>query len=127
VKNINIHNVNNLDFKIPLNMITVITGVSGSGKSSVMNYILNRDKNIIKIGSENIGLSSRSNVATYTKTFDLIRELFAKENNVSASLFSFNSKGACENCHGLRIYYYGYAFLRRYKRRMRNMSWKKIF
>jgi excinuclease UvrABC ATPase subunit len=98
--NINIHNIKNLNVKIPLGMLTCITGVSGSGKSSLIKYIIENDKNIIKVGKDNPGINSRSNVATYTKVFDIIRDLFAKENKVDSGLFSFNSKGACENCGG---------------------------
>lgn len=100
VKGININNITNLDIKIPLNMLTCITGVSGSGKSSLIRYLIQNDNRLIKIGKENIGLSSRSNVATYTKVFDIIRSIFANENNVSASEFSFNSTGACPKCNG---------------------------
>lgn len=100
VNNINIHNIKNLDIKIPLNSLTCITGVSGSGKSSMIRYLLDNDESLVKIGRDNVGISSRSTVATYTKIFDLIRELFAEENNTSAGKFSFNSIGACEKCGG---------------------------
>lgn len=103
VKDININNIKDLDIKIPYQALTCITGVSGSGKSSLIKYLINNDDKIIKIGKENIGLNSRSNVATYTKTFDIIREIFSKENNVPSSFFSFNSTGACENCGGSGI------------------------
>lgn len=103
VKGISINNIKDLDIKIPLNVLTCITGVSGSGKSSLIRYLINHDDKLIKIGKENIGLNSRSNVATYTKTFDIIRNIFAKENRVAASEFSFNSTGACPNCGGLGI------------------------
>lgn len=101
LNDINIHNIKNLDVKIPLGVLTCITGVSGSGKSSLMNYIIDNDKSIIKVGKDNPGINSRSNVATYTKIFEIIRNLFAKENDVDGGLFSFNSKGACENCGGI--------------------------
>lgn len=101
VKNVNIHNIENLDVSIPLGMMTCITGVSGSGKSSLVKYILDNDDSIVKVGKDNLGVNSRSNVATYTKTFDIIRQLFAKENNVDGGIFSFNSSGACSNCGGL--------------------------
>lgn len=103
VNGININNISNLDVKIPLNMLTCITGVSGSGKSSLVRYLIQNDNRLIKIGKENIGLNSRSNVATYTKVFDIIRDIFSKENNVNASEFSFNSTGACPNCNGAGI------------------------
>lgn len=103
VKGININNIENLDVKIPLNLLTCITGVSGSGKSSLIRYLIQNDNKLIKIGKENIGLNSRSNVATYTKTFDIIRNVFSKANNVKSSDFSFNSTGACPNCNGTGI------------------------
>lgn len=103
VKGININNITNLDIKIPLNMLTCITGVSGSGKSSLIRYLIQNDHELIKIGKENIGLNSRSNVATYTKVFDIIRDIFSKENKVKSSEFSFNSTGACPNCNGTGI------------------------
>ncbi|MCX4364533.1 MAG: ATP-binding cassette domain-containing protein [Bacilli bacterium] len=103
VKNVNIHNICNLDVNIPMNMMTCITGVSGSGKSSLIKHILERNENVVKVGKENLGLNSRSNVATYTKIFDIIRLLFAQENGVDSGIFSFNSKGACPKCGGLGI------------------------
>lgn len=103
VKNINIHNIKNLDVSIPMGMMTCITGVSGSGKSSLVKYILEHDEAIVKVGKDNPGINSRSNVATYTKTFDVIRQLFARENNVDSGVFSFNSVGACPNCGGLGV------------------------
>ncbi len=103
VKGIHINNIKNLDIKIPLYALTCITGVSGSGKTSLIRYLIEHDDKLIKIGKENVGLNNRSNVATYTKTFDIIRDLFSKENNVPASEFSFNSTGACSNCSGSGI------------------------
>ncbi len=103
IKDITINNIKNLDIKIPLGVLTCITGVSGSGKSSLIRYLVSHDDKLIKVGKENIGLNSRSNVATYTKTFDIIRDIFSKENNVPASEFSFNSTGACEHCGGSGI------------------------
>lgn len=103
VKGISINNIKNLDVKIPLNLMTCITGVSGSGKSSLIKYLLKNDESLVKIGKDNIGLNSRSNVATYTGVFDIIRNIFSKENNVNSSEFSFNSTGACPNCNGAGI------------------------
>ncbi len=103
VQGININNIQNLNVKIPLQLLTCITGVSGSGKSSLIKYLMKNDEDLVMIGKENIGINSRSNVATYTKTFDIIRNLFSVENHVSSSEFSFNSKGACPNCEGLGI------------------------
>lgn len=103
VNNITINNIQNLNIKIPLNLLTCITGVSGSGKSSLIHYLIQNDQDLIKIGKDNIGLNSRSNVATYTETFDIIRNLFSKANNTKPGDFSFNSTGACPNCGGSGI------------------------
>ena len=100
---ININNIKNLSLKIPLNLLICITGVSGSGKSSLIRYLIKNDKNFIKIGKENIGVNSRSNIVTYTKTFDIIREIFSKENKIKNSEFSFNSSGACPKCNGAGV------------------------
>ncbi|MDD2376979.1 MAG: excinuclease ABC subunit UvrA [Clostridia bacterium] len=101
VNNINVNNIQNLNVKIPKNILTCITGVSGSGKSSLIKYIADIDDKVIKIGGEPIGISSRSNPATYSGVFDLIRKEFANTNNIDVGVFSFNSKGACDNCRGL--------------------------
>lgn len=100
VNNININNIKDGSIRIPKNLLTCITGVSGSGKSSMMKYLLKNDKSLIKVGRDNVGINSRSNVATYTKIFDIIRDLFAGASNKSAGMFSFNSSGACKKCGG---------------------------
>jgi excinuclease UvrABC ATPase subunit len=84
----------------------VVTGVAGSGKSSLIHQsFLRQHPGAIVIDQSPVGVSSRSNPATYTGIMDEIRKTYAKVNNVSPSLFSFNSKGACENCQGLGVIY----------------------
>ncbi len=100
----NINNLKNVSVDIPKGVLTLITGVAGSGKSSLINEVfLQQHPDAIVIDQSAVGVSTRSNPATYTGVMDDIRKAFASENKVSASLFSFNSKGACENCQGLGV------------------------
>ena len=96
------NNLKNLSLKIPKKLFVCITGVAGSGKSSLMHKeFVKKYPEAIIIDQSPVGQSDRSNSATYTGVFDLIRKEFAKCNDVSSSLFSFNSKGACPKCNGL--------------------------
>ncbi|EDK72597.1 excinuclease ABC subunit A [candidate division TM7 genomosp. GTL1] len=79
----------------------MVTGVSGSGKSSLIHQVfLKRYPDAIVVDQTPVGTSNRSNPATYVGIMDVIRKAFAKANNADAGLFSFNSKGACDNCKG---------------------------
>lgn len=112
VKNANANNVHNVSVNIPKGVMTVVTGVAGSGKSSLIHHaFLNEHPEAVVIDQSAVGTSSRSNPATYTGMMDIIRKAFATENKVDASLFSFNSKGACENCQGTGVIYTDLAFL----------------
>ena len=112
IANANINNLKNINVDIPMGVLTVVTGVAGSGKSSLIHQtFLRQHPDAIVIDQSAVGVSSRSNPATYTGIMDDIRKAFAKANQVSASLFSFNSKGACENCQGLGVLYTDLAFL----------------
>lgn len=112
VKNARINNLRNLNVDIPTGVLTVVTGVAGSGKSSLINEtLLRQHPDAIVIDQSEVGANSRSTPATYTGIMDEIRKDFAKANNVSNSLFSFNSQGACENCQGLGVVYISLAFL----------------
>jgi len=92
-------------------VLTLVTGVAGSGKSSLINEAFMRQyPDAILIDQSPVGVSSRSNPATYTGIMDDIRKAFAKANKVDAGLFSFNSKGACENCGGLGVVYTDLSF-----------------
>jgi excinuclease UvrABC ATPase subunit len=98
----NLNNLQNVSVKIPAGILTVVTGVAGSGKSSLINHVfLQQHPDAIMIDQTAVGTSSRSNPATYTGILDDVRKAFAAANKVSPSLFSFNSTGACENCQGL--------------------------
>ena len=107
-----INNLQNVTVDIPTGVLTVITGVAGSGKSSLINQtFLRQHPDAIVIDQAAVGVSSRSTPATYTGILDDVRKAFASANKVSPSLFSFNSKGACENCQGLGVIYTDLAYL----------------
>jgi excinuclease UvrABC ATPase subunit len=106
INNARVNNLQNVTVDIPTGVLTVVTGVAGSGKSSLINQVfLHQHPDAVVIDQSAVGVSSRSNPATYTGIMDDIRKAFASANKVSPSLFSFNSEGACENCQGLGIIY----------------------
>jgi excinuclease UvrABC ATPase subunit len=106
LSNITVNNLKNVSVNIPVGVLTLVTGVAGSGKSSLINEaFMSQYPDAILIDQSAVGVSSRSNPATYTGIMDDIRKAFAKANKVNAGLFSFNSKGACENCQGLGVVY----------------------
>lgn len=112
VRHATINNLKNVSVDIPAGVLTVITGVAGSGKSSLIDgAFLKQHPEAVVIDQTPIGVSSRSNPATYTGIMDDVRKAFAAANKVNASLFSFNSQGACENCQGLGVTYAELAFL----------------
>ncbi|MCC6501063.1 MAG: excinuclease ABC subunit UvrA [Anaerolineales bacterium] len=112
IKNAKANNLQNVSVDIPTGILTVITGVAGSGKSSLINEVfLRQHPDAVVIDQSAVGANSRSNPATYTGILDDVRKAFATANKVQASLFSFNSKGACENCQGLGVIYTDLAFL----------------
>ena len=112
IRNAKVNNLKNVSVNIPTGVLTVVTGVAGSGKSSLINDVFQQQHpDSIVIDQSAVGVSSRSNPATYTGIMDDVRKAFATANKVQASLFSFNSKGACENCQGLGVIYTDLAFL----------------
>lgn len=107
-----LHNLQHVSVNIPMGVLTAVTGVAGSGKSSLINHVfLAQHPEAIVIDQSAVGTSSRSNPATYTGIMDDVRKLFAAANKVSPSFFSFNSKGACENCQGAGVIYTDLGFL----------------
>jgi excinuclease UvrABC ATPase subunit len=112
IRGAKLNNLQNVSVDIPTGVLTVVTGVAGSGKSSLINHVfLRQHPDAIVINQAAVGVSIRSNPATYTGILDDIRKAFASANKVDAGLFSFNSKGACENCQGLGIIYNDVGFL----------------
>lgn len=112
IKNAHLFNLKNIDVDIPKNCLTVITGVAGSGKSTLISKVLPQQYPETKVIDQSaITASIRSNLLTYLDLLDPIRQLFAKANKVSAKLFSFNSEGACPQCKGSGIEKIELAFL----------------
>jgi excinuclease UvrABC ATPase subunit len=99
------HNLRDVDVDIPLGVLVVITGVAGSGKSSLVHGSMPADADVVAIDQTAIRGSRRSNPATYTGLLDPIRKAFAKANGVKPALFSANSDGACPNCNGAGVIY----------------------
>jgi excinuclease UvrABC ATPase subunit len=99
------HNLKGVNVNVPLGVLTVVTGVAGSGKSSLIHGSIPRSANVVFVDQAAIRGSRRSNPATYTGVLDPIRAAFAKENGVKAALFSANSTGACQNCNGAGVIY----------------------
>jgi excinuclease UvrABC ATPase subunit len=101
IKNAHAHNLKNVTANIPNGVFCCVTGVAGSGKSSlILDVFARNNPEAIIIDQTAVGRSSRSNPATYTKVFDLIRQEFAEATGKPANLFSFNGAGACPKCKG---------------------------
>lgn len=112
VRNATLHNLRNLSVDIPTGVLTVVTGVAGSGKSTLINDIFcAQHPDAIVIDQARVTANSRSAPATFVGIMDPIRQAFAKANNVSPSLFSFNSEGSCPGCNGLGVTYTDLAFM----------------
>jgi len=99
------HNLRKVDVDIPLGVLCVITGVAGSGKSSLVHGSLPADETVVSVDQGAIRGSRRSNPATYTDLLEPIRKAFAKANGVKPALFSANSEGACPTCNGAGVIY----------------------
>jgi excinuclease UvrABC ATPase subunit len=105
VRGADTHNLQKVDVDIPLGVLCVITGVAGSGKSSLIQGSVSGRDGVVTVDQGAIKGSRRSNPATYTGLLEPIRKAFAKVNNVKPALFSANSEGACANCNGAGVIY----------------------
>ncbi|GAB2887360.1 excinuclease ABC subunit UvrA [Streptomyces deserti] len=105
IRGANTHNLRNVDVDIPLGVLCVVTGVAGSGKSSLIHGSMPADAGVVSVDQTAIRGSRRSNPATYTGLLDPIRKAFAKANGVKPALFSANSEGACPTCNGAGVIY----------------------
>lgn len=112
LSNLNLHNLKNVSVKLPKGLFTVIAGVAGSGKSSLMQAFADQsEEDVTLISQKSIGSSLRSTPATYLGVADDIRKLFAKEHGQKAGLFSFNGAGACPVCQGKGVIISEMAFM----------------
>jgi excinuclease UvrABC ATPase subunit len=112
IRNASLHTLRDVSVDIPTGVLTVVTGVAGSGKSTLINDIfLAQHPDALVIDQARVATNSRSAPATYTGIMDEIRQAFAKANGVKPALFSFNSEGSCPNCNGLGVVYTDAAFM----------------
>ncbi|WUI04238.1 excinuclease ABC subunit UvrA [Spirillospora sp. NBC_00431] len=111
IRGANAHNLRDVDVDVPLGVLCVVTGVAGSGKSSLINGSVSGRDGVVTVDQAPIRGSRRSNPATYTGLLDPIRKAFAKANGVQASLFSANSEGACPACNGAGVIYTELGFM----------------
>jgi excinuclease UvrABC ATPase subunit len=105
------HNLRDVDVDVPLGVLLVVTGVAGSGKSSLIHGSVSSRPGVVSVDQTPIRGSRRSNPATYTGLLDPIRKAFAKANGVKPALFSANSEGACPSCNGAGVIYVDLAIM----------------
>src|SRR5699024_3742628 len=100
-----LHNLKNVDVDVPTGVLCAVTGVAGSGKSSLIHSTISKREDVAVVDQSAVRGSRRSNPATYTGLLEPIRAAFAKANGVKPALFSANSEGACEHCGGVGFTY----------------------
>lgn len=112
VKGADLHNLKDVSVRVPTGVLTAVTGVAGSGKSTLVSgaFVAGHPDAVV-VDQSGIGISGRSTPATYLGIMDSLRKLFARETGQEAGLFSFNSRGACESCQGRGIIYSDLAFM----------------
>ncbi|MFH8343702.1 ATP-binding cassette domain-containing protein [Streptomyces sp. NPDC018045] len=112
VRDVTLHNLKGVDFRVPTGVLTVVTGVAGSGKSTLVSEaFVGAHPEAVVVDQSAIGVSARSTPATYLGVMDAVRALFARENGVPAGLFSFNAAGACQECRGRGVIHTDLAYL----------------
>ncbi|CAM5309990.1 UvrABC system protein A OS=Streptomyces alboniger OX=132473 GN=CP975_30995 PE=3 SV=1 [Streptomyces alboniger] len=112
IKDAALHNLKNVSVRVPTGVLTAVTGVAGSGKSTLVSKAFTAaHPDAVVVDQSAIGVSGRSTPATYLGIMDAVRKHFARETGTRASLFSFNSHGACERCQGRGIIYSDLAFM----------------
>ncbi|WP_055698728.1 ATP-binding cassette domain-containing protein [Streptomyces silaceus] len=112
IEGADLHNLKNVSVRVPTGVLTAVTGVAGSGKSTLVSKAFTEaHPDAVVVDQSSIGISGRSTPATYLGIMDTVRRLFARETGTKASLFSFNSHGACERCQGRGIIYSDLAFM----------------
>jgi excinuclease UvrABC ATPase subunit len=98
-----LHNLKDISLRVPKGVFTCVTGVAGSGKSTLVNQVFAKQFDVVKVDQSSVAGNVRSNPATYVGIMDSIRKLFAKTNNVKPGMFSYNSEGSCHKCGGVGV------------------------
>ncbi|EPH40548.1 excinuclease ABC subunit UvrA [Streptomyces aurantiacus] len=112
IKGADLHNLKDVSVRVPTGVLTAVTGVAGSGKSTLISRaFLEQHPDAVAVDQSSIGISARSTPATYLGIMDRVRALFARRTGTEPGLFSFNSHGACESCQGRGIIYSDLAFM----------------